>query len=266
MESGPPPRRGTIDTAARRPDASHTIAAGIFQINTSVAAFKRYEDRLGTPKDTVDLRDKLHKTRQHIGQLAKDISAKLKAASEADQVTQVGTSRKVGDAKLAKDFHAVLEEFQKAQRRAAEKEMIHAVISPSSQDVSRADKVEDDQQESQALLAQQRRQELVQLESETVFNEAIIEERDQGIRDIQQQIGEVNEIFKDMAVLVHEQGVMIDDIDSHVESSYAATAQGKDQLAKAAKNDKSKTSLMCWLLVIFAVVILIIIIVLMVVT
>lgn len=47
------------------------------------------------------------------------------------------------------------------------------------------------------------------LDNEIVFNEAIIEEREQGIQEIQQQIGEVNEIFKDLAVLVHEQGTMI---------------------------------------------------------
>lgn len=53
------------------------------------------------------------------------------------------------------------------------------------------------------------RQEVVLLDSEISFNEAIIEEREQGIQEIQHQIGEVNEIFKDLAVLVHEQGTMI---------------------------------------------------------
>lgn len=47
------------------------------------------------------------------------------------------------------------------------------------------------------------------MDNEITFNEAIIEERDQGIQEIQHQIGEVNEIFKDLAVLVHEQGAMI---------------------------------------------------------
>ena len=47
------------------------------------------------------------------------------------------------------------------------------------------------------------------LDNEIAFNEAVIEERDQGIQEIQQQIGEVSEIFKDLAVLVHEQGTMI---------------------------------------------------------
>ncbi len=58
------------------------------------------------------------------------------------------------------------------------------------------------------------RQDFLQLENETVFNEAVIEEREQGIREIHQQIGEVNEIFKDLAVLVHEQGYMIGLCDS----------------------------------------------------
>ncbi|RWW34041.1 hypothetical protein BHE74_00026039 [Ensete ventricosum] len=34
--------------------------------------------------------------------------------------------------------------------------------------------------------------------------------REQGIQEIQQQIGEVNEIFKDLALLAHDQGVVID--------------------------------------------------------
>lgn len=47
------------------------------------------------------------------------------------------------------------------------------------------------------------------LDNEIAFNEAVIEEREQGIQEIHSQIGEVNEIFKDLAVLVNDQGVMI---------------------------------------------------------
>lgn len=47
------------------------------------------------------------------------------------------------------------------------------------------------------------------MDNEIVFNEAIIEEREQAIQDIQQQIGEVNEVFKDLATLVHSQGIII---------------------------------------------------------
>lgn len=114
------------------------------------------------------------------------------------------------------------------------------------------------------------RQEVVLLDNEIAFNEAIIEERDQGIQEIQEQIGEVSEIFKDLAVLVHDQGAMIGkslsffrcldvhdklrftdygvivlsvDIDTNIENSHAATAQAKSQLSKAAKSQRSNSSL-----------------------
>ncbi|CAD6232235.1 unnamed protein product [Miscanthus lutarioriparius] len=114
--------------------------------------------------------------------------------------------------------------------------------------------------EQRTQLLESRRQELVFLDNEIVFNEAIIEERDQGIQEIQHQITEVNEIFKDLAVLVHDQGAMIDDIDSHIENAVVATSQAKGQLSKAAKTQKSNSSLICLLLVIFRVVLLIVII------
>ncbi|KAE8734539.1 hypothetical protein F3Y22_tig00000764pilonHSYRG00265 [Hibiscus syriacus] len=53
------------------------------------------------------------------------------------------------------------------------------------------------------------RQEVLLLDNEIGFNEAMIDEREQGIREIEEQIGQVNDIFKDLAVLVHDQGVVI---------------------------------------------------------
>lgn len=100
------------------------------------------------------------------------------------------------------------------------------------------------------------------MDNEIAFNEAIIEERELGIQEIQQKIGEVNEIFKDLAVLVHEQGALIDDIGTHIENSQAATVQAKSHLVKAAKIQRSSSSLACLLLVIFGIVLLIVIVVL----
>ncbi|KAF6148528.1 hypothetical protein GIB67_042487 [Kingdonia uniflora] len=189
-----------------------------------------------------------HKTRVHIGQLVKDTSAKLKQASETDQNSEVSASKKIADAKLAKDFQAVLKEFQKAQRLAAERETAYApfvpqTVLPSSYTAGELDISSDRSPEHRALLVESRRQEVLLLDNEIVFNEAIIEEREQGIQEIQQQIGEVNEIFKDLAVLVHDQGAIIDDIGSNIENSAVATSQAKSQLVKASKTQKSNSSL-----------------------
>lgn len=250
-----------------RQDPTQAVASGIFQINTAVSTFQRLVNTLGTPKDTPELREKLHKTRLHIGQLVKDTSEKLKQASDRDHHVEVNASKKIADAKLAKDFQAVLREFQKAQRLAAERETAYTpfvpqAVLPSSYTAGELDMNSDKNAEQRAVLVESRRQEVLLLDNEIVFNEAIIEEREQGIQEIQHQIGEVNEIFKDLAVLVHEQGAMIDDIGSNIEGAQAATAQAKSQLVKAAKTQRSNSSLACLLLVIFGIVLLIVIIVL----
>ncbi|KAJ8448414.1 hypothetical protein Cgig2_022042 [Carnegiea gigantea] len=247
------------DLINAKQDSTQAVASGIFQINTAVSTFQRLVNTLGTPKDTPELREKLHKTRLHIGQLVKDTSAKLKQASETDHNADVSVSlfqclgsrnasKKIADAKLAKDFQAVLKEFQKAQRLAAERETAYVpfvpqAVLPSSYTASEIDITSEKTSEQRALLVETRRQEVLLLDNEITFNEAIIEEREQGIQEIQQQIGEVNEIFKDLAVLVHDQGAVIDDIGSNLENAHAATAQGRSQLAKAAKSQRSNSSL-----------------------
>ncbi|KAJ0242635.1 Syntaxin-22 [Hirschfeldia incana] len=256
-------RSRKINGGGGRQDSTQAVASGIFQINTGVSTFQRLVNTLGTPRDTPELRDKLHKTRLHIGQLVKDTSAKLKEASESDHQSGVNPSKKIADAKLAKDFQAVLKEFQKAQQTAAERETAYAPLlpppaHPSSYSESEADKIS----EQRVQVMESKRQELVLLDNEIAFNEAVIEEREQGIQEIHSQIGEVNEIFKDLAVLVNDQGVMIDDIGTHIDNSRAATSQGRSQLAQASKTQRSNSSLTCLLLVIFGIVLLIVIIVL----
>ncbi|KAH9322147.1 hypothetical protein KI387_016786, partial [Taxus chinensis] len=247
LETGRPLSKRRDSASMHLQNPSQAVAAGIFKINTAVSSFKRLVNDLGTPKDTPQLRDKLHKSRQHIGQLVKETSAKLKAASETDQHQEVPASKKIADAKLAKDFQAVLKEFQKAQQLAAECETTYTTFVPqpaeSSYTLSEADLSAEVDQQRQNRLQEQRREEILQLENELVFNEAIIEERNQGINEIQEQILEVNEIFKDLAVLVNEQGMMVDDIGSHIDSSYSATVQAKSHLVQASKSQKSRKCL-----------------------
>ncbi|KAK3423606.1 hypothetical protein EUGRSUZ_F00296 [Eucalyptus grandis] len=125
-------RRGELLNNGGRQDATQAVVSGVFQINTAVNTFQRLVNTLGTPKDTPELREKLHKTRLHIGQLVKDTSAKLKQSSETDHHAGVSASKKIADCKLAKDFQAVLKEFQKAQRLAAERETAYAPLNGSS--------------------------------------------------------------------------------------------------------------------------------------
>ena len=46
---------------------------------------------------------------------------------------------------------------------------------------------------------------------------------------------DVNQIFKDLATMVHEQGEVIDSIEANVESTHMNVGQGVQQLAKASE-------------------------------
>ncbi|RZC81609.1 hypothetical protein C5167_044183 [Papaver somniferum] len=243
------PRRSDHHIAGNQdPPPTQAVASGFSQINTK---FHRFVNTLiGAPKGTPQLRQKLLSTGSHISQMVKDTSSKLKQASKA-------ASKKIADAKLSKDFESVPKEFQKAEREL----QYDPFVPQSSYTSSEHDRNSDRNLDQGTALTGSRRQGFLQLNSEIVLNEAIIEEREQGIQEIQNQIGEVNGIFKELAVLVHDQGHSIDDIGSHVDKSYTATQRAKSQLEKAAKIQKSNSSLMCLLLVIFGIVLLIVIIV-----
>jgi syntaxin 7 len=47
---------------------------------------------------------------------------------------------------------------------------------------------------------------MIVVEEDIVYNEAVIEERDEEIKQVQKDILTVNEIFRDVAILVREQG------------------------------------------------------------
>lgn len=258
-------RQLVVEQEDHRPSSSRALVAGIFQINTAVASFIRLVNTVGTPKDTLHLRHKLRQSRLHITHLVKETSEKLKQAIEIDQHTEVSAAKKIADAKLAKDFKSVLREFQKAQRLAAERETAYAPIVeevlPSRNTISELDVSSSWSPEQVSLLEESKRQEVLLVENEISLNEAIIEERDEGIREIQQQIGEVNEIFKDLAVLVHEQGTMIDDVSSNIGNAHSATEQATFQITEASKTQKSISSMSCLLLVIFGIVLLIVFVV-----
>ncbi|KAJ7976326.1 Syntaxin-22 [Quillaja saponaria] len=260
---------GAKQSGGRRIDSqsqSQAVAAAIFQINTAVGAFRRLVDAIGTTKDTAEHRQKLHNTRQRILQLVKDTSAKLKALSESDINTDTNPSKKIEDAKLARDFQTTLQEFQKVQHLASERESTYTPVAPASSLPTSSASDEhlgpDRDQESQPFLRVQKRQEILLLDNEISFNEAMIEEREHGIREVQDQIGQANEIFKDLAVLVHEQGVVIDDIHSNIDTSAGETTEAKVHLVKASKSVKSRQNWCCWVLIIIVVVVVIFLLIL----
>ena len=57
-----------------------------------------------------------------------------------------------------------------------------------------------------------------------------LEDRERAMRQLESDIGDVNEIFKDLATLVHDQGEIIDSIESNIETTAVHVETGAEQL------------------------------------
>jgi syntaxin 7 len=74
-----------------------------------------------------------------------------------------------------------------------------------------------------------------QIQNQLIFNDSIIAEREQDIGKIAKEVKEVNEIFKDLAGMVNDQGEDINNIEEMIGSSNASAAQGLKEVEKAAE-------------------------------
>ncbi|XP_023005689.1 syntaxin-121-like [Cucurbita maxima] len=66
-----------------------------------------------------------------------------------------------------------------------------------------------------------------------------IQERHDAVKDLERNLKELHQVFMDMAVLVHEQGEKLDDIESHVNRAHSFVRGGTQELSKARVYQKS---------------------------
>ena len=169
-------------------------------------------------------------------------------------------SQKYTQQKLWREFQASGSEFQTIQRLALEKQQASASAARTavdSQDPSRP--YSDDPPQQQQSQMQEQEQLRMASQDEVDFQESLIVERESEIRNIEQSVGELNELFRDVAHIVHEQGTQLDSIDANVQNVVTDTREAGVELRSASRYQKSARSKMCCLLLILAVVLTIII-------
>ena len=229
-------------------DVREECERAVFQLTTRVSNYKRFVDMLGTKKDTETHREKLRQLGEQVGVLAKKTTANLKELK-----VNKGKKGKTEQAKLLKDFQSVLTEFQKAQRLCHERKRLSMPVKTpvksrrgggaNRRTLGREGGEGGGDQQVPLLNAQL--QEQIEIEGEMEQNHVLLEEREQDIKEIQLQIGEVTEIFQDLAVLVSEQGEVVEDIEANIVSTYEKTSAAKSELKKAARHQKSTRYSLC---------------------
>merc|ERR1711936_410108 len=71
-------------------------------------------------------------------------------------------------------------------------------------------------------------------------------ERERAVTQLEADIGDVNQIFKDLAAMVHDQGEMVDSIEANVESASIHVNEGADDLRMAERyQNKARRKKLC---------------------
>lgn len=70
------------------------------------------------------------------------------------------------------------------------------------------------------------------MEDESSLEE--VRQREQAIRQLESDILDVNQIFKELATMVHEQGEVVDSIEANIEHAHIQVEEGVRQVSQAA--------------------------------
>jgi SNARE domain len=163
-------------------------------------------------------------------------------------------SQKYTVQKLSREFSSAGQEFQVIQRRALEKD--RASKAALQEDITSASGEPRSPSQQQQLRMDEPR---LADQSEVDFQENLIVERESEIRNIEQGVSELNELFRDVATIVREQGDMIDTIDVNVENVRNDTSGADVELRQASRYQKNARNKACCLLLIMAIVLIIVV-------
>ncbi|KAI8641255.1 t-SNARE [Parasitella parasitica] len=243
---------------------TQNVAQQVFHINGNITSIERLVGFLGTSRDTPDIRNKLHDVTEGTRELIKDTTFNIKSLTQYTTSDPKKTrQRKLEQQKLSKDFQKVVEEFQKIQRISVSKQREY-VDKKKATTAALQTQVEEEQergdpalQEQQQLLQAddtQRRIQIEALDNEIEYNETLISEREGEIQGIEQGITELNEIFRDLGMLVNEQESGIQSIYGNVLNISQNTKQATEEITIANRHQKKARKNMCCLLLIITIV------------
>ncbi|XP_033645168.1 syntaxin-7-like isoform X1 [Asterias rubens] len=211
---------------------TQSIGSNIQKISQNVREIERIITRLGTSDDNKSLRAKLDEVQHYTNQLAKDTNRMLKDLSSAPPPISPSDQRqqRMQKERFTSDFTAALNQFQRVQREAAQKERegVKRVRAHSG--------LAEDYDEGPNALINWESSNQPQAMQQSQFQQEDFEalkERESQLKKLESDIVDVNTIFKDLATMVHEQGDMIDSIEANVESAEVHVDQANTQLVKA---------------------------------
>lgn len=223
----------TITNEADFQKLAQTIATSIQKILQNVSSMQRMVNQFGTAQDSPELKQQLHQIRTYTQRLITDTTNLLN-----DLVNCKERHLKIQRDRLVDEFTAALTAFQSVQRKTVDLEKnairqargANVALSkpPGSNQSSMGTYVsmfEDNFASGQRGQTQEQLQEEIDLQA--------LENQERTIRELEENILSVNEIYKKLGALVYEQSHQVDSIEASVENTSVFVSEGVQQLKQA---------------------------------
>ncbi|XP_030650963.1 t-SNARE domain-containing protein 1 isoform X8 [Nomascus leucogenys] len=232
-----PPRATQVDLRDLQ-ELFQDTSANISRINSSVTSLERSLQSLGTPSDTQELRDSLHTAQQETN---KTIAA---SASSVKQMAELLLSSSPQERpqldRLKTQLSDAIQCYGVVQKKIAEKSR---ALLPVAQ---RGSKQQSPQAPFAELAADEKvfngsdnmwqGQEQVLLPDITEEDLEAIRLREEAILQMESNLLDVNQIIKDLASMVSEQGEAVDSIEASLEAASSHAEAARQLLAGASRH------------------------------
>lgn len=129
--------------------------------------------------------------------------------------------------RLTNDLSEALRNFQVVQRA------IKAVEPPAKNRAANDDHVLIDLAQQQEGATPQQQQQLQEQQEQSNLNLEELRNREDSVQKLEKDIVEVNQIFKDLATMIHNQGETVDSIESSIFRATEDVARGAQEIARA---------------------------------
>ncbi|KAF3923483.1 Syntaxin-21 [Orbilia brochopaga] len=239
---------------------TESLSSRLFNLTYNINKANHILSLLGTKKDTQKIRDQLQNLLSETREGFKQIGEGVKRVQLWENVSP---HQRFVQEKLSREFAAALPDFQAVQKLSVEKQRQYVIQARSALDTieghgSGASATSPEESETMPLVQQQTAQLQLASQSEVDFQESLIQEREEEIRDIEDGILQLNEIFTDLGKMITVQGEHVDRILQNTDDTRMYTRDASRELQIASRTQKAARNRACCLLLILAVVLLIV--------
>uniref|UniRef100_A0A2K5VPZ0 t-SNARE domain containing 1 n=1 Tax=Macaca fascicularis TaxID=9541 RepID=A0A2K5VPZ0_MACFA len=246
-----PPRATQVDPRDLQ-ELFQETSANVFRINSSVTSLERSLQSLGTPSDTQELRDSLHTAQQETNKTIAASATTVKQMAELLRSSCPLQQERPQLDRLKTQLSDAIQHYGVVQKKIAEKSraLLPMAQRGSKQQSPQAPFAElaDDEKIFNGSDNMWQGQEQALLPDITEEDLEAIRLREEAILQMESNLLDVNQIIKDLASMVSEQGEAVDSIEASLEAASSHAEAARQLLAGASRHQFQRHKIKCYFL------------------